>query len=190
VAERLANEEKAKGSREEVQEWVRQPQVARWLRLQPSLAETNLAPYFTFSRDRLARLITAPRLSEAAQRVLAQLQDGSVDPLRVKAVEDARDLPDIERDELVPALLEAAATDLNGPAAKSLRQLALARPEVATAMFDMLDTLPLTKATGNFALDLGTDFRQDQRTQGVLETWAASKRTDLKRQAERALARL
>ena len=190
VAERLANEEQVKGAARELQEWVRQPDVARWLRLQPSLAETNLAPYFTFSRDRLGSLITAPRLSQELQRLLAELHDDSVDPLRVKAVEQANELSERERDDLVPALLDAAAQNLSGGAAKSLRELARERSEVATAMFSMLEKLSVRKVTGNFALDLATDFKRDPRTKPLLEKWAGTKsNADLKRQAERALAK-
>jgi hypothetical protein len=190
LAEQVARGETPRGVPAEVREWVAQPKVSNWLRLQPSLADINLAPYFTFSRDRLAALITAPRLSAELQRLLGGLQDGKVDPLRVKAVGDTLALDDGARAELLPALLDAAQQNLDGPAAKSLRELAKERADIATAMFAMLDKLAISKATGNFALDLGTDFRQDPRTRPVLEKWAAKGSADLKRQANRGLKKL
>jgi hypothetical protein len=150
----------------------------------------NLAPYFTFSRDRLATLITAPRLSAELQRLLGALQDSKVDPLRVKAVAEMLKLDDDDRAELLPALLDAAQHNLNGPAARSLRELAVARSDIATAMFGMLDKLAISKATGNFALDLGTDFKRDPRTRPLLDRWAAKGSGDLTRQADRALLKL
>lgn len=189
VAERLARGERPTDVPDDVSGWVAQPKVGDWLRAEPSLAGTSLGPYFTFSRDRLARLITAPRLSHELQKLLANLQ-GDVDPLRVKAVETAASLDLAPLAELVPALLDAAGRDLNGEAAKSLRELAAKRPEVATAMFDALDKLPKKDWRGTFALSIGTDFRQDPRARAVLEHWAAKGNADVKKQAERALAKL
>jgi hypothetical protein len=190
LAEQVARGETPPDVPTEVREWVAQPKVSNWLRLEPSLADINLAPYFTFSRDRLTALITAPRLSAELQRLLRKLQDGKVDPLRAKAVEDTLNLDDGARAELLPALLDAAQQNLDGPAAKSLRELARARPDIATAMFVMLDKLPISKATGNFALDLGTDFKRDPRARPVLERWAAKGSADVKRQANRGLQKL
>jgi hypothetical protein len=56
-------------------------------------------------------------------------------------------------------------------------------------MFAMLSKLPVLKATGNFALDLATDFRGDNRTKPLLEKWAEKGTGDVKRQAGRALAK-
>jgi hypothetical protein len=187
LAEQLARGQKPKGVPGEVREWVAQPKVSAWLRLEPTLVGANLAPYFTFSRDRLATLITAPRLSAELQQLLTGLQNDDVDPQRVKAVQDALRLDADARADLLPGLLEAAANNLSGAAGKSLQELAKQRPEVATAMFDMLDTLPMSKAKGNFALDLATDFKQHPRTMAVLERWRDKGRGDVQRQAERGL---
>jgi hypothetical protein len=91
-AEQLARGQKPRGVPKEVSEWVAQPKVKNWLCMDPSLSGVNLGPYFTFSRDRLARLITAPRLSADLQRLLGALQDDELDPLRVKAVQDVLNL--------------------------------------------------------------------------------------------------
>jgi hypothetical protein len=189
MAEQVAHGQKPGSVPAPVREWVAQPKVASWLRLEPSLADVNLAPYFLFSRDRLATLITAPRLSTELQQLLGSLQD-TVDPLRVKAVDDTLKLDDAARAELLPALLEAAQQNLDGPAAKSLREMAKVRGDVATAMFDMLASLAVSKATANFALDLGTDFRRDARARPVLEKWEAKGSAAVKRNAKRALDKL
>jgi len=193
LAEQLARGGRPRGVSSDIRDWVNhvgRPSIANWLRMEPALADTNLGPYFTFSRDRLARLITAPRLSLELQKLLAQLQDDKVDPLRVKAVEETAKLDQGALAELAPALLDKAAQDLNAPAGKSLRELAAQRAEVATAMFDMLDKLPVAKAKGTFALALGTDFKRNPRTRTVLERWVEKGKGDLQRQAKRALDRL
>lgn len=105
-------------------------------------------------------------------------------------MEDTLALDDAARAELLPALLDAAQQNLDGAAAKSLRDLAKARTDIATAMFAMLAKLPVTKATGNFALDLGTDFRHDARTKTVLGIWAEKGNADVKRQARRGLQKI
>jgi hypothetical protein len=189
-AEQLARGEKPKGVPSEVREWVAQPKVSNWLKVEPSLTDTNLAPYFTFSRDRLARLITAPRLSAELQRLLAELQNDKVDPLRVKAVEETLNLEADERADMLPALLDAAAQNLGGPAGKSMRELAVKRADIATAMFDMLDKLAMSKVRPTFALDLANFFRGNPRTRPLLEKWAERGNSDVKRQAGRALEKL
>jgi hypothetical protein len=190
LAEQLARGEKPKAVPPDVEEWVAQPKVADWLKAEPSLAGVNLAPYFTFSRERLARLITAPRLSSELQRLLAELQNDNVDPRRAKAVEDALNLEDAARAELLPALLDAAAQNLDAAAGKSLRELAAKRTEIATAMFDLLDKLPRARWKGTCALNLGIEFKSHPRTRLLLERWAEKGTADVKRQAARALARL
>jgi hypothetical protein len=190
LAEQYARGEKDKKDvPDAVQEWVAQPRVAGWLRAEPALGGTNLAPYFTFSRDRLARLITAPKLSQEQQKLLGDLQN-DVDPVRVNAVKAVVDLDDAARADLIPAMLNAAERDLNGDAAKSLREVAARRPEVATAMFDWLGKLPKSKWRGTFALRLATELKHDPRTRPLLEKWADRGNTDVKRQATRALAAL
>lgn len=190
VAEQFAREQKTKGVPRDVQEWVAQPKVANWLKVDPSLADTNLAPYFTFSRDRLSGLITAPRLSAELQNLLIALQNDKVPPLRTKAVADTLKLDPVARAELLPALLDAAAANLNGAAGTSLRELARQAPEAATAMFDMLDKLAVSKVKGTFVLAFASEFKADPRTRPLLQRWSERGRSDLKRQADRALEKL
>jgi len=189
LAEQLARGNAPRGVPPEVSEWVAQPNVSKWLRLEPALADINLAPYFMFSRDRLATLITAPRLSSELQSLLRKLQDRKVDPFRVAAVEDALKLDDAARADLLPALLDAAKQNLDGPAAKSLLEMAQVRADIATAMFAMLEKLAVSKVKGNFVLDLGTHFKGDPRAMPLHEKWKAKGSTDVKRQATRALAK-
>ena len=150
---------------------------------------SSFAPYFTFSRDRLAALITAPQLFAELQRLLGGLQDCSVHPLRAKAVEETLALDhDARRNSCPRSSSRPAEPRWSGR--QALRELAKQRADIATAMFAMLDKLAISKATGNFALDLGTDFRQDPRTRPVLEKWAAKGSADVKRQANRGLQKL
>jgi predicted KAP-like P-loop ATPase len=187
LAEQLTRGQKPKSVPAEVREWVTQPKVANWLKVEPLLADTNLAPYFTFSRDRLAGLITAPRLSAELQNLLTGLQNAKVPPQRTKAVRDTLDLDPQTRAELTPALLDAAEADLGGVAAKSLVELAAQAPEVATAMFAWLDKLAVSKVNGTFVLTFAATFKADARTRPLLQRWSERGKSDVKRQADRAL---
>lgn len=177
------------GGSQTIREWVAQPGVAEWLKLEPSLAETNLGPYFTFSRDRLAGLITAPRLTEELQRLLSDLQNRT-DPTRRRAVTEALTLSDADRTQLLPALLTAAERDLDGAAGTSLRAIAAVKPDVATAMFAALERLPIRKVKGTFALNLANDMKGDPRTRMVLEKWEGKGPSGFRRQVTRALGSL
>jgi hypothetical protein len=186
-AEKLARGEKPKDVDASISQWVVQPGVRDWLELTPPLSNLSLSPYFSFSRTRLAHLVTGARLSPELQALLAQLLNGAVDPIRVKAVGEAENLDADEIGRLLPALLEAAERDPGGAAGSSLVELAARRAEVATAMFDQLDIAAPRKLTGNFILRLGGHFRGDARLLELAQKWADKGSGDVKKQAERVL---
>jgi hypothetical protein len=187
LAEELVAGKKPQDQPAEVTDWIAQPGIEEWLRISPPLAGVPLGPYYTFSRDRLAGSVSTARLSVELQRLLAELQS-PVKPKREKAVADAAALDSGELAELLSPLLDAARADTGRPAAQGLLSLAARRGEVALAMFDMLDTLPVAKVKGNFVLAVATGFKDNQRTIPLLERWSEKGSGDVKRQAERALA--
>jgi hypothetical protein len=87
----------------------------------------------------------------------------------------------------LPPLVDAARADVGSPAAQALLGLAARRSEVAVALFDMLETLPVAKVKGNFVLSIATGFKGDARAVALLGRWAETGSNDVKRQATRGL---
>ena len=170
----------------DVSDWIVQPGIADWLKLSPSLAGVPLGPYFTFSREKLAGSIGTARLSLEIQVLLGELES-SVRPKQEKAISTATELDATGLSELLPALLDAAALDTDGDAARALVALARHRTEVALAMFEMLNSLPIPKVKGNFVLALGNAFKGDARLQQLLPVWLDKGSATVKRQAARVL---
>ncbi len=150
IAERLAKGYEVEHTPEEVTAWLTQPGIKEWLELEPPLAGEVLGP-ITRTRDRLRRSVAAARLSPSLQKVLVGLQS-DVEPARERAVGDAAQLGAAELAEILEPLLEVALTDLGADAAKAMVALATHRVEVATAMFDALERLPVRKIKQNLAL--------------------------------------
>jgi hypothetical protein len=185
LAERLAREAPVKDAPQEVLDWLVQPGIKQWLLLEPSLAGEVLGTYYTFSRDRLTRVLSAARLSAGLQKLLVGLQS-DVEPTRQHSVETTSELQASEVAELLPPLLDAAMDDLSSPAAKAMVELAGELPAVATAMFARLDQLSDTKVKPNFVLGLRVKFKNDDRLAPLLERWEAKGPRSVKRQAVRA----
>jgi hypothetical protein len=184
VAERLARDEDVENPPDEVSEWLVLPGIREWLRLEPSLAGELLTPYYTFSRDRLTKMVSAARLPAELQRLLVGLQS-DLEPIREKAITDCAALEKPQLAELLEPLIEAAMADLGSGAAKSLLGLAEKLPEVASAMFASLDKLPDGRVRGNFLLQLRVKFK-DERLEALLARWEEKGGADVKRQAQRA----
>lgn len=66
-AEALARDEKPKHPATEAEEWLLRPGIREWLELEPCLGGDVLGPYYTFSRDRLRKAVTAARLPAELQ---------------------------------------------------------------------------------------------------------------------------
>lgn len=186
IAERLAKGEAVEDAPSEVTDWVAQPGVRDWLQLQPSLAGISLAPYYTFSRDRLTATISGARLPAELQQLLGDLHSDT-DPKRTAAVTKAAGLEAEPMSQLLPSLVESAREDVGSDGAKALVELATKRSEAATALFDMLETLPPRKVKGNFVLGLGAAFRTDPRFVPLAEKWAEKGTGAVQTQAKRVL---
>ena len=187
-AERLACEETVEDADPEVLDWLVQPGVKQWLLLEPSLAGEPLGVYYTFSRDRLTRVLSAARLPAQLQKLLIGLQS-ELDPTRAQAIAEAMKLQPSDFTELLPPLLDTAMADLSSPAAKAVLEIAGQMPPVATAMFTRLEALADAKVTANFLLALSLKFRDDERLDALLIRWEAKGSSSVRRNASRARQR-
>lgn len=188
VAEALARDEKPQEPLPEAEGWLVQPGIREWLLLDPRLSGEVLGPYYTFSRDRLKKTVSAARLPAELQRLLVGLQS-DLEPTREKAVADVARLQRPQLAELLAPLVQAATADLGSGAAKALVALAEKDADVATAMFNALDALPDSKMKPNFVLLLRVKFKDDERLAPLLARWETKGGTAVKRQARRSRPR-
>ncbi|MDQ1675049.1 MAG: hypothetical protein QOC93_193 [Actinomycetota bacterium] len=126
---------------EEVQAWSVKPHVRAWLRLEPPLGEIDLAPYFTYSRDKLAFSIAVTRLPPHLQELLTRAQ-AEVAGQRRLACDEIGKLPNAERVQLVEALVEVLARRPGGPAFVTALELAERAPDTLPVICDALMRIP------------------------------------------------
>jgi len=186
-AEAYAREENADACPKDVRAWAEMPGVSQWLLIKPDLAGVNLGPYFTFSRGRLAELITAPQLSFELQLILDAL-GSSTEFRRRGGVRQAEELSAESFNQLLPRLVNSMAKDTAGGAAQSLVELAPKRAAAADAMFDRLASLPDGRISDVFMNNLVAAMSRDLRTRSFLDRCVKVDR--LSRAATRALNKL
>jgi hypothetical protein len=186
-AEAYAREENADACPKDVRAWAEMPGVSQWLLIKPDLAGVNLGPYFTFSRGRLADLITAPQLSFELQLILDAL-GSSTEFRRRGGVRQADELSAESFNQLLPRLVNSMAKDTSGGAAQSLVELAPKRAAAADAMFDRLASLPDNRISDIFMNNLVAAMSRDSRTRTFLDRCVKVDR--LSRAATRALSKL
>lgn len=180
IAEKLARGERVKAPPEEVNSWLMQPGIREWVLLDPPLAGVVLGPYYTFSRDRLTKAVSAARLPVELQQLLVALQS-ELDPTRTRALTEAGEVGPAQLSELVPPLLEIATANLDSPATKSMLELAVKNADVANAMFTALANVPPRKVAPNFVLALRLRFRGDERVEPLYDRWGDEGSQRLKR---------
>jgi len=112
VAEALARDEKPQEPLPEAEGWLVQPGIREWLLLEPRLSGEVLGPYYTFSRDRLKKTVSAARLPAELQRLLVGLQS-DLEPTREKAVADVAQMQRPQLAELLAPLVQASTDDLS-----------------------------------------------------------------------------
>lgn len=126
---------------EELQAWMHKPHVRAWLRLAPSLAGTDLRPYFTYSRDKLSLGVAVARLPQHLQELLNKVQS-EVEALRRGACQQIATLPPGERAQLVEALLYVLERQPGGPAFSAVLEIAERCRDVVPTICDKLLKLP------------------------------------------------
>ena len=184
VGEKQHVDERSAAALAEAESWLVQPGIKEWLLLEPRLAGEVLGPYFTFSRDRLTKTVSAARLPLELQRLLVGLQS-DLEPTRARAVEGAKRLDAPQLAEMLPTLLEAGMSDLGSGAAKAMVALAAENSDVATAMFNELERLHGKQVKPNFLLLLGVHFKEHARFEPLRARWETEGGTSVKRQAQR-----
>lgn len=101
-------EEDQSGISKELQEWEADSWMCDWLKSDPKLSKTNLAPYFYFSRDTLSSFASAvQRMSPAAQELISKLLSDS-EATRKVAVKNGGNLNEAERAAVFETLCEKA----------------------------------------------------------------------------------
>ncbi|WP_283780103.1 KAP family P-loop NTPase fold protein [Nocardia sputi] len=126
---------------EDLQAWMSKPHVRAWLRLAPSLASTDLRPYFTYSRDKLSLGVAVARLTQQLQELLTKVQS-EVEALRRGACQQITALPPGERAQLVEALLHMLERQPGGPAFVAVLEIAERCRDVVPTICGKLLKLP------------------------------------------------
>lgn len=182
-----ANDKKPKGMTDDAAAWAAQPHIRPWLRIDPALADVDLAPYFYFSRDRLSPAAPAARLPAALQEMLGRL-DHAVVATRRMAIDEGVNLGAAELVQVFDVLLERGVRDPRGHALDSAIEMAARKPELVVRLASALDLLPPASLPVQLPAKLvaAIDPRPAELTQ-LLERWGSSGSGGLKRAAAEAL---
>ena len=79
-----------------MQAWLSDPVLKEWIEFEPRLRETDLRPYFFFSRDLLGAISgSAQRMSRQAQEILAKILNES-EAVRRTALKNAAQLSEMD----------------------------------------------------------------------------------------------
>lgn len=183
-AEKLARSEKVDAT-DEVKTWALQPGVTQWLLVDPSLADTDLLPYLTFTRDRLSKSVLHSQLPAALQQLVASLQS-TLEPTRAAAVKQLTEIGQSEFADVYPAILEVSGSDPKSKAMVSAVEVASKRPEAAGALFSLLDSLDPGHVTPALALKLQLVLGSHDRLPGLFERWKTDGPSALKNAVEQA----
>lgn len=159
---------------EDVITWQGRSAVARWLTLEPPLADRDLGPYFYLVRDRFAPGGLTARLPASLQQLIAQLSLRSP-PMRRGAVTRALALSPEELDQLSPALADRARRAPRDPSTASLVEMAAANASLRPLLADTLDAMSLSAVPPTLPPTLLTQFTDDlpPEIDAVLDAWEA-----------------
>ena len=157
---------------EEVSAWQERTAVARWLTLEPPLADRDLGPYFYLVRDRFAPGGLTARLPASLQQLIAQLSLTSP-TMRRDAVARALILPPEDLDQLSSALADRARRAPRDPSTASLLEMAAANASLRPVLADTLDAMSLAAVPPTLPPILLTQFPSGPPPDidAVLDTW-------------------
>ena len=180
----------ADGVEGEVAKWVADARIAEWIRIEPKLGGRNLAPYFFFSRERLAISIPGTRLSPDEQRILEAL-DGTIAATRSAAIKEVLAAAPTSRAAVFTGLIERSVRKPESPAAGCAIEIAARERSLAPALAAGLDRIPSGGVPNALPFGLNTHFGADKPPEvvAVLEKWEASAAGMTKAAATRALGR-
>jgi hypothetical protein len=126
----------------DVRAWADKTHIAEWLRLDPSYAEVDLRPYFTYSRDKLSFGVSASRLAPHLQVLLTTVQS-DVDKARRLQYPAVAALDPTERAQLFEALLDRVLRNPAGTALTAAVELAEQNDDLVDGLGDTLLRVPL-----------------------------------------------
>jgi len=159
---------------DDVRAWTEKPHIRAWLRLPPQLGDTDLRPYFTYSRDKLTLGVAVTRLPQHLQELLTKVQT-DIEGVRLSACDAIAALPEGERLELLEALLDTLGRHPAGPAFIAVLDLVDRAPDTLTAVCEALMRIPANavpiKWAGRAVIRLP---KTDPAAAAVLERWATS----------------
>ncbi|MBN9795598.1 NTPase KAP [Pseudonocardia sp. TMWB2A] len=126
---------------EDVTSWLEKPHIRTWLGLEPPLGSVDLAPYFTYSRGRLAFGVALTRLPPHLQDLVSRIQSESGAVRRLARTQIVELQPD-ERGLVVEAVLEAVARRPGSSAFGAAVEIADQAPDSLKTICDALTGLP------------------------------------------------
>jgi hypothetical protein len=170
----------------EAQLWADKPHIAEWLRVEPSLKQTDLRPYFTYSRDKLSFGVSASRLAPHLQKLLTQVQS-EIEQNRRSHYPAVTSLDPSERAQFIEALIERVQRHPASTALTTALELAEQNPDLVQPVCEGLSRIPpasIPAAAGTTAV---------RRLPGghpaviaLLDHWQATDNSGLKTLVQRA----
>jgi hypothetical protein len=169
----------------ELATWFGSPAIRQWVALDPPLAGVPLGRYFFFSRDRLSPAAPGARLSASLQELLGRMQLAPVAQRRT-AVGEAAQLVAEEYAPLYDALQDRAIRKPGGEAMDSVIELTSKVPTSWPALTEALAELPEKDVPSKLPAMLTLVGGDRPEVVGLLEQWARSTTTGLKRAVDEA----
>lgn len=133
----------------EIDLWLKDDWICKWLDMEPELTGKDLRPYFYFSRENIFQISTAStsRLSAEAQSILKELYNKS-EAIRNTALDKSSSLSEIDATGILSEIIKKGSTeedfsDENGSLGLSVCWVNK-RPELISELMSFLNTIPDT----------------------------------------------
>jgi hypothetical protein len=184
--ERLAREGAAapladgKGVPVKLQDWLSDPDLTGWLAAEPSLDGVNLAPYFYYSRDRVALgPLAGLGLPQHLQEILRSLLSAT-EIERELGAKRATELPDEELKALFSAICARLARDpdeASGDLLKRALELAHKHEHLVPELVRTLQSVSTTKLLTSLPATIAAKWnrRPPEAIRGLLRGWVDQK---------------
>lgn len=129
-----------------MQAWLSDPVIKEWIEFEPRLRDTDLRPYFFFSRDLLGAISgSAQRMSRPAQEILAKILNES-EAVRRTALKNAAQLSEMDAASVLEGISSRVRQEEDyGADASAFQRLfdwGEARPELLGQIVTILNGLP------------------------------------------------
>jgi len=122
--------------------WAEKTHIGAWLRVEPSLKNVDLRPYFTYSRDKLSFGISGSRLAPHLQQLLTNVQS-DIESVRRSHYAAVSQLDAVERAQLAEALMERVQRQPASTALAAAIELAEQNSDLVDAVSAGLMRLPV-----------------------------------------------